>query len=461
MHAARCPALVVAAPASGQGKTTVTAALARLHARAGRRVRVFKCGPDHLDPHWHELASGATVHPLDLWLTGEEDCRRRLHEAAGAADLVLIEGVMGLFDGEHSVGELARRLGIPVLVVIDAGAMGGTFGALAHGLRSYWPDLPWAGVLANRVAGERHAQMLRAGLRDAGDWWGALPRVAAAGEGRGEPGGLLPERQLGLVAARELPDALARLDAAADALAGTPLGRLGLAGWQRWAVDFPAPAAPAPVPQLLGGWRVAVARDEAFSLVHAANLDTLRALGAQLQCFAPLRGEALPTCDALWLPGGQPERHAPALAAQAALRAQLQEHVALGRPIWAEGGALGALAQSVTLADGTRFPMWGLLPGHAVVHRRLRGLGPRELRLQQPASEGPALRGHSFHYTSLDCSAPPIGHALRPGSSDALDGGEAVYRHGSIRASFFQPWFPSAPAVVAQLFGAAGHQGGG
>ncbi|MGP1684235.1 MAG: nucleotide-binding protein, partial [Giesbergeria sp.] len=130
-----CPALLVAAPASGQGKTTVVAALARLHARQGRRVRVFKCGPDFLDPHWHQLASGAPVHSLDLWINGADDCATRLHAAAQEADLVLIEGVMGLFDGEPSAADLARRFGVPVLAVVDASAMAGTFGALAHGLR--------------------------------------------------------------------------------------------------------------------------------------------------------------------------------------------------------------------------------------------------------------------------------------------------------------------------------------
>ena len=148
---ARCPALLIAAPASGQGKTTVTAALARLYTRKGLKVRVFKCGPDFLDPHWHQLASGAPVHQLDLWMTGEADCTQRLHAAAQEADLILIEGVMGLFDGDPSAADLAQRFGVPVLAVVDASAMAGTFGALAFGLQHYRPGLPWAGVLANRV----------------------------------------------------------------------------------------------------------------------------------------------------------------------------------------------------------------------------------------------------------------------------------------------------------------------
>ena len=153
--AARCPALLIAAPASGQGKTTVTAAPARLHARRGLRVQVFKCGPDFLDPHWHQLASGQPVHQLDLWMNGEADCRQRLHAAAQSNDLILIEGVMGLFDGTPSAADLAQHFGVPVLAVVDASAMAGTFGALAFGLQHYRPGMPWAGVLANRVGSER------------------------------------------------------------------------------------------------------------------------------------------------------------------------------------------------------------------------------------------------------------------------------------------------------------------
>ncbi|HSX70157.1 MAG TPA: cobyrinate a,c-diamide synthase, partial [Pseudomonas sp.] len=137
MNSRQCPAVLIAAPASGQGKTTVTAALARLHSRAGKRVRVFKCGPDFLDPMILARASGAPVYQLDLWMVGEEECRRLLWQAAGEADLILIEGVMGLFDGAPSAADLARRFGVPVLGVIDAGAMAQTFGALAHGLAHF------------------------------------------------------------------------------------------------------------------------------------------------------------------------------------------------------------------------------------------------------------------------------------------------------------------------------------
>lgn len=452
MGAVRCPALLVSAPASGQGKTTVVAALARLHTQRGRRVRVFKCGPDFLDPHWHQLASGAQVHSLDLWMTGEADVRERLHAAAQNCDLILIEGVMGLFDGQPSAADLALCLGLPVMAVVDASAMAGTFGALAHGLQHYQSGLRWAGVLANRVATERHAQMLRDGLREPGHWLGALMRVSVDDMGAGQArAGLLPERHLGLVSAQELPDGLARLDAAADALAHAPLGQMELSDWQaRWSVDFAAPVAKAaPTPPLLQGRTVAVARDAAFSFVYPANIDCLQRLGAQVVFFSPLHGAALPPCDALWLPGGYPELHAAQLAANTAMRASLHAHVAAGKPVWAECGGMVALSESIKLeGSASPVPLWGLLPGHATQQRRLAGLGPQQL-----AWKGHTLRGHTFHYSTLESSAPEVARTARPGTASAPGAGEALYRHGSVHASYFHAWFESSPAAVAQLFG--------
>ena len=462
MPVTRCPALLISAPASGQGKTTVVAALARLHTRQGRRVRVFKCGPDFLDPHWHQLASGAPVHQLDLWMTGEADVRARLHAAAQECDLILIEGVMGLFDGHPSAADLALRLGVPVMGVINACAMAGTFGALAYGLQHYQPGLRWAGVLANRVASARHAQMLQDGLREPAHWLGALMRVSM--DDNVAKADLLPERHLGLVSAQELHGGLARLDAAADALAQTPFGQMTLADWQaRWSVDFAAPHTDVPAaPGLLQGRTVAVARDAAFSFIYPANIDCLQQLGAQVVFFSPLADAALPPCDALWLPGGYPELHAARLAANTALRASLNAHVAAGKPVWAECGGMVALSRGITQADGAYQPLWGLLPGTATLQKRLTGLGPQQLEWH-----GHTLRGHTFHYSTLASGAADLGSSAqlpeltevartsRPAEAGPAGTGEALYRHGSIHASYFHAWFASSPAAVAALFGGA------
>jgi cobyrinic acid a,c-diamide synthase len=432
-----CPALLIAAPASGQGKTTITAALARLHSRQGRRVRVFKCGPDFLDPYWHALASGAPVYQMDLWMTGEADVRARLHAAAQEADLILVEGVMGLFDGEPSAADLAQRFGLPVMAVIDSSSMAGTFGALAYGLQHYRAGLPWAGVLANRVASERHAAMLTEAIPDPAHRLGTLMRNPALS---------LPERHLGLTVATELTDAMDRLDAAADALLATPLGQMTLDDLQRWAVPFAAPGPVEPVPHLLEGRTVAVARDASFCFIYQANLDVLRSLGAELSFFSPLADAALPACDAVWIPGGYPELHADVLAANASMRESLRAHVAAGKPVWAECGGMMVLFDRLCLADGTPVPMWGLLPGEVRMHKRLAALGPQALAL--PAG---SLRGHTFHYSTTESSAPVVARTRRAQSNDA-EGGEAVYRQGPVQASYFHAWFASDPVAAASLF---------
>ena len=444
-----CPALLIAAPASGQGKTTITSALARLHARQGRRVRVFKCGPDFLDPYWHSLASGAPVYQLDLWMTGEADCRARLAAAAAEADLILVEGVMGLFDGQPSAADLARRFGLPVLAVVDASAMAGTFGALAFGLQHYQSDLPWAGVLANRVASVGHAAMLQASIPEAAHWLGAVLRSDAL---------TLPERHLGLTLASEVPDALARLDAAADALLGTPLGRMELADMQqRWGSAFSAPpnqASPINPPTSqaaspLQGKTIAIARDAAFCFIYQANLDCLQQLGARLTYFSPLANEELPACDALWLPGGYPELHAQRLSNSQHTRASLAAHIAAGKPVWAECGGMMALFETLQTLDGQTLAQWALLPGSVTMQARLAALGPQQLAL----ADG-TLRGHTFHYSTTQTTMQPLTHTARPGqpATPAPASGEAVWQWGSVRASYFHAWFASAPAATAALF---------
>ena len=444
MSAAHCPAILIAAPASGQGKTTLACALARLHTRQGRRVRVFKCGPDFLDPHWLTLASDAPVYQLDLWMTGEADCAQRLHGAALQADLIIVEGVMGLFDGEPSAADLAQRFGLPVLSVIDASAMAGTFGALAWGLQHYREGLRFAGVLANRVASPGHAEMLEAGLRDVAQWQGALMRSEAF---------TLPERHLGLVMARELGDALARLDAAADALAATPLGQMGAAELQAWAVAFEAPGAPQtafPV-GALQGQTIAVAQDAAFCFLYTANLDCLQQMGAQLVYFSPLEDSAVPACDALWLPGGYPELHAQTLVTNCAMQASIASHVRAGKPVWAECGGMMALFEQLTTVDGKSYPLWGVLPGSVTLQKRLAALGPQQLDVSACGS-GQTLRGHAFHYATCATDLPVAARTQAAPGRKLRGEGEALYVVGSVKASYFHAWFASHLAAAAGLF---------
>ena len=423
-----CPALFVAAPASGQGKTTVTAALAHLHVRRGRRVRIFKCGPDFLDPQIHAVASGAPVHNLDLGMCGEADAAWRFHAAAGEADLILVEGVMGLYDGTPSGADIARRFGIPVMAVIDARAMAQTFGAVAHGLASYQPGLPFSGVLANHVGSTRHADLLREALPAGMAWYGALARDAEA---------MLPERHLGLLQASEIDDLGARLDRLADKLAETGAADLPPA------VEFPSAARPRVEP-LLAGKRIAVARDAAYGFIYPANLDTLRALGAEAIFFSPVAGDPLPPCDAVWLPGGYPELHAAAISANRSFSAGLRAHHQAGRPILAECGGMMSLFESVVDKDGNSHEFVGLLPGRAVMQKRLAALGMQQLELPEGT-----LRGHTFHYSKSETPLSPYARAQTPDGRE----GEAVYRCGGLVASYVHFYFPSSPRAVAAVFG--------
>lgn len=423
-----CPALLVAAPASGQGKTTVTAALARLHRRQGRRVRVFKCGPDFLDPLILARASGQPVYQLDLWMVGEAESRRLLWEAAGEADLILIEGVMGLFDGQPSAADLARRFGVPVLAVIDAAAMAQTFGAIAHGLASFQPELPFAGVLANRVGSARHGDMVRDATPAALRWFGALPRQVEIE---------LPSRHLGLVAADELSDLDQRLDAAADALAASADTGLPLP------LPFVGEPRP-PLPRLLEGVRIGIARDAAFAFLYQANLDLLRALGARLEFFSPLTDTELPAVDSLYLPGGYPELHLPALAANRALADGIRAHHAAGKPLVAECGGLLYLLERLTDAAGHGADLLGLLPGTATLQPRLAALALQEVELPEGC-----LRGHSFHYSRLDSPVQPATRARCPNGRGTA---EAVFRAGRLTASYVHFYLPSDPCAAAALF---------
>lgn len=422
-----CPAVLIAAPASGQGKTTVTAALARLHRNQGRKVRVFKCGPDFLDPMILERASGAPVYQLDLWMIGAEQSRRLLWEAAAEADVILIEGVMGLFDGTPSSADLARHFGVPVLAVIDGTAMAQTFGALALGLARYQPDLPFAGVLANRVGSLRHAQLLEGSLTEGLRWYGGLSRETAIE---------LPSRHLGLVQASELNDLDLRLDAAAEALGGSCESALPPS------VAFSAPQ-PHAVEPLLAGVRIAVARDEAFAFTYGANLDVLRDMGAQLSFFSPLHDEQLPEADSLYLPGGYPELHHQALAANRPMLTAIRTHHQLGKPLLAECGGMLYLLDALTDVAGERAELLGLLPGEAVMQKRLAALA-----LQAVALPEGTLRGHTYHHSLTQTELTPIARGQSPNGGR---GAEAVYRCGRLTASYVHFYFPSNPHASAAL----------
>ena len=423
-----CPALLITAPGSHHGKTTVTAGIARFYARQGLNVRVFKVGPDFLDPMMHAQASGQAVYQLDLWLVGEDECRRLLYEAALTADLILIEGVMGLFDGNPSSADLAEKFGIQVLAVIDAKGIAQTLGAIGLGLASYRNTLMFAGILANSIASPRHAKMVEAGIPAALKYFGGLLKSSQFA---------LPERHLGLVQAQELIDIEYKLNAAADAIALTQLVTLPEP------VTFLKPQTTS-VKSSLQGIKIGIARDAAFSFIYQANLDLLEQLGAELIFFSPLKDQALPEIDSLYLPGGYPELYLQILQDNVAMREAFIRHHAAHKPIYAECGGMLYLFESLTDQHGKKARMVGLLAGHAVMQTRLVGLGYQTANT--PAGQ---VRSHTFHHSVVDTSLETnfYGECLYNTSA-----GEPIFQVNRLVATYLHCYFPSNFTAVAALF---------
>jgi len=423
-----CPAMLISAPASGQGKTTITAALAYYHRQQNRKVCVFKTGPDFIDPQILSFACGQPVYQLDLWMMGEAHCREMLYNAAADADIILIEGVMGLFDGDSSSADLAQTLAVPVAVVIDAGGMAQTFAAVAYGLAHYRANLPFAGVIANKVGSPGHAKLLEEALPE------SMPLLAAMAK---DDGVGLPSRHLGLLQADEIGDLDLRLARAAELLSSLAPCRLPEP------VTF-APIAATPPPLLLIGKRIAVARDAAFSFIYQANLDCLQAMGAELKFFSPLADHVLPEADSIYLPGGYPELHLQALADNVAMKQALYAHHQAGKPIYAECGGFLYLLERLIDKDGNAAAMAGLLPGSAQMQKRLVNLGMHSLQLEQGE-----IRGHSFHHSQLETTLQPFTESIPQRNRSRS---ENFYRVGSLQASYLHNYFPFNPQVAAGFF---------
>jgi cobyrinic acid a,c-diamide synthase len=359
---------------------------------------------------------------------GEAHCRALLAQAAREVDVILVEGVMGLFDGDPSSADLAQRFGLPVLAVIDGSAMAQTFAAVAYGLRQFRPQLAFAGVIANRVGSPAHADMLL----------GALPAdIPALGWLPRQPEAVLPERHLGLLPAGEVRDIDARLECIARAL-----HRDGLSLPALPAISF-AHEESAPPPRSLAGRRIAIARDAAFAFIYPANLDVLDDLGAQCVFFSPVADAQLPECEAVWLPGGYPELHAPQLAANTSMGESLRAHHRAGKPILAECGGMMSLFDETELLDGTRWRGFSLLPGRVRMHSRFTALGMQAVSL--PEGE---VRGHSYHCSSCATTLQPLVVGTNPNGGPTL---EPVYRAGRLTASYVHFYFPSNPAAIAAV----------
>ncbi|GGE89160.1 cobyrinate a,c-diamide synthase [Stappia taiwanensis] len=392
--------LVIAAPSSGSGKTVLTLAMIRALRRAGRAVASAKTGPDYIDPAFHALASGRACINLDAYAMRADLLGSLAARQAADADLLIIEGVMGLFDGAASGGgstaDLAAQLDLPVVLVIDAGRQSQSVAALARGFRDHRPDITLAGVLLNRCGSDRHRAMLEAALATIDmPVFGAVPRDAAL---------TLPERHLGLHQASEHADFEGFVERAAALIAEhSDLTRIIAAARPVASpVTGNAPEGLAPLDLAPLGQRIAVARDLAFSFAYPHLLDGWRRQGAELSFFSPLANEGPgPECDAVFLPGGYPELHAGRLAAADRFRAGMHQAAARNALIYGECGGYMVLGDDLTDAEGTRHQMLGLLPLETSFARRKRHLGYRRLHpFAGLPWQGP-LTGHEFHYATV------------------------------------------------------------
>lgn len=389
------PGLIIAAPRSGAGKTTVALGLMRAFARRGLRVAAFKNGPDYIDPAFHAVATGQAGCNLDSWAMTGALIDHLVH--LGQGDLALVEGSMGLFDGgalpgaagHGATADLAARLGWPVVLVLDVSGQAQSAAAVALGFARYRTDVPVAGVILNRVASDRHARLVTEACEALNlPVFGALYRDAMP---------RLEERHLGLVQAGEVPQLEALLDRLAEAMAAAlDLDRLqGLAR--------PAHGAASAAPPLTApAGRIALARDDAFSFLYPHLLAAWRAAGTSILPFSPLADEAPDaTADLVWLPGGYPELHAGRLAGNHRFIAGLQ---GFAGPIHGECGGYMVLGQGMIDAGGTRHAMAGLLGLESDFSRRKLHLGYRLAKSLEPSPLGPPgtrLRGHEFHYASI------------------------------------------------------------
>ena len=427
--------LILAAPKSGSGKTLTTAALLRHLRDRGIRVAAAKCGPDYIDPTFHGLASGRPCVNLDPWAMRPTTVAGLLRDLESSAELVLCEGVMGLFDGAGpdgetgSTAELARLTGWPVVLVIDAGGQGASAAALVAGFARHDPQVPLAGVILNRVASERHRALLTEAIAR------HLPELPVLGALPSDASLALPARHLGLVPADEIKDVTALIDRAAARMAEC-VDTNRLIALARRSRDSAVSGSPG-LPPL--GAHIAVARDAAFLFSYAATLAGWRRQGAELSFFSPLADEApSPGADAVYLPGGYPELHAGKLAGAARFLAGLGQAAAAGKAIYGECGGYMVLGEALVDADGTPHRMAGLLPLKTSFAERRRHLGYRTARLLVAGplgAEGVRFRGHEFHYATIvaEGDATPL---FAVGDASANDLGRAGSHSGSVSGSF-------------------------
>jgi cobyrinic acid a,c-diamide synthase len=437
---------LVAGPASGVGKTTTSLALcAALRAR-GLTVQAFKCGPDFLDTGHLSAVTGRPARNLDGWMLDEAANRNTFVHATADADIAIVEGMMGLFDGisgqadRGSAAEIAKWLSLPVILVLDASNSARSIAAVLRGFEVFDPALRFAGVVLNGVAGQSHYRTLRDAVRSTSSTplLGWLPREESV---------RIPERHLGLRTAQEEP----AWDKRKEAFAAVAEKQFALDELLRSTPDLPVELHREQRPTTSARASIGVAQDRAFCFYYQDNLDLLERAGARIVPFSPLRDAHLPKgIDALYLGGGYPEIYAPQLSANTSLATEIRAFAQQGRPIYAECGGMMYLSEQLRRSDGQVFPMTGVLPVEIEMTEGLVRFGYVEVDLMRDCllgTKGTALRGHSFHYSRSAATRemPAAFHARYTLSGKSEEEG-VVFRN--VLASYVHLHFGGAPSIA-------------
>jgi cobyrinic acid a,c-diamide synthase len=441
------PRLLIGGTASGVGKTTFVVGLIRALRSRGLKVAAFKCGPDYLDPTYHARATGSLSHNLDGWMMGRDAVLSTFTHVSADADIAIIEGVMGLYDGasargeEGSSAEIAKWLKAPVMLVVDGSGMARTIAAVANGFHTFDPEIHLAGVICNRLGSRSHLQLLRDAL-DVPPVLGGMPKNTSA---------VFPERHLGLRTAEEgaVPEALIQswseivrdwcdVDSIISLARGAP------------------PFSPSPSGKTLPTatrCKIGLAFDEAFHFYYEDNLRRLENAGAELIRFSPVHDEHLPPVDGIYIGGGYPEVHAQPLAANVSMRRDIRAFARAGGAIYAECGGLMYLCSSLRTLDGSCYEMCGVLQGETTMRDKLQALGYVEVETVEDSLVGAAglrFRGHQFRYSNIKISETVVRAfdvSPRRGGNSFLEG----YQIANVLGSYIHAHWASNPGIPLAL----------
>ncbi len=435
--------LIITAPGSGQGKTLITAGIVQQLLSNGQRVALYKFGPDYLDPLFLEKTTGLKVRQLDYWLMGKGEIAAELVRASQEYDWVLIEGMMGLFDGDFPVSQLARDFAIPVLLVIDASGMAQSFGAVVHGMVSYDSTIKITAVIANKVGSPGHGKMLQPTIKHPVKYWGWLQRRRDL---------TVEHRHLGLesIKPEQAKSTIQNLLENLPSLNTNLIPEWSISTAicaEKKAIEKQDHGSAAPANNnRLQGMTIAVAHDEAFNFLYHANIDFLIREGASICYFSPLTDQQLPICDALYLPGGYPESHLDSLSHNLSMISAIRDFIESNKPCIAECGGMLYLQKELSWQNDSA-PLAGVFKSKAIIEERLAAIG------YQALPDTP-LKGHTFHHAVLSDTTGSITAKYPDGRS-----GETLYHYQKTIASFVHWYFSSDPETTCRWFKGLGIYG--